>query len=45
MFDQDRNDGGGSGGWGFIIFILIFVVGNFFLYKYTGWFLIPIPRR
>lgn len=36
-------DGGGLGGW--IIFILIFGVGNLILYSTTGIFLIPIPRR
>ena len=36
-------DGGGMGGW--IIFILIFGVGNLILYKTTGIFIIPIPRR
>jgi hypothetical protein len=30
---------------GWIIFILIFVVGNAILYATTGIFLIPIPRR
>lgn len=41
MGDDDE----GGGGFGWIIFILIFVVGNFILYKTTGIFLIPIPRR
>ena len=35
----------GGGGMGWIIFILIFVVGNGILYMTTGIFLIPIPRR
>lgn len=37
------DDGGNLRGW--IIFILIFGVGNFILYSTTGIFLIPIPRR
>ena len=38
--------GGGSNPYmGWIIFILIFVVGNGILYATTGIFLIPIPRR
>jgi hypothetical protein len=35
----------GGGGWGWLIFILIFGLGNLILYWTTGWFLIPIPRR
>jgi hypothetical protein len=34
-----------SGVWGWVIFILIFGVGNLILYSTTGWFIIPIPRR
>ena len=30
---------------GWIIFILVFVVGNAILYATTGIFLIPLPRR
>jgi hypothetical protein len=30
---------------GWIIFILIFGVGNLILYRTTGIFFIPIPRR
>lgn len=42
--DHDNNQDGGSGkGW--IIFILIFGVGNLILYSTTGIFLIPIPRK
>jgi hypothetical protein len=37
------DDDGGVQGW--LIFILIFGVGNFILYHFTGIFLIPIPRR
>jgi hypothetical protein len=37
------DDDGGGMGW--IIFILIFGVGNLILYMTTGIFLIPIPRR
>lgn len=34
-----------KGGMGWLWFILIFGVGNLILYKTTGIFLIPIPRR
>ncbi len=37
------DEGGGAMGW--LIFILIFGVGNFLLWKFTGIVLIPIPRR
>ena len=40
MSDDDDNP---VMGW--IIFILIFGVGNLILYSTTGIFLIPIPRR
>lgn len=40
---DEEGGGGGMGGW--IIFILIFGVGNLILYKTTGIFIIPIPRR
>jgi hypothetical protein len=40
MSDQDNK---GMMGW--IIFILIFGVGNLILYMTTGIFFIPIPRR
>jgi hypothetical protein len=40
---SDDGDGSGLGGW--IIFILIFGVGNLILYSTTGIFLIPFPRR
>ncbi|MGE0707001.1 MAG: hypothetical protein AB7N76_02580 [Planctomycetota bacterium] len=40
---MSEEEGGGAGGW--IIFILIFGVGNLILYKTTGTFIIPIPRR
>jgi hypothetical protein len=39
----DGEEGGGLGGW--IIFILIFGVGNLILYKTTGILFIPIPRK
>lgn len=39
---SDDDDGGGLGGW--IIFILIFGVGNFILYQTTGMLIIPIRR-
>lgn len=38
------NDEEGSGWMGWVIFILIFGVGNFVLYKTTGIVLIPIRR-
>jgi len=34
-----------GGGWGWIMFFLIFVVGNGVLYATTGIFLIPLPRK
>lgn len=37
------DDDGGLMGW--VIFFLIFGVGNFILYMTTGIFIIPIPRR
>jgi hypothetical protein len=40
---DNNEDGGGLMGW--VIFILIFGVGNLILYLTTGIFLIPIPRR
>jgi hypothetical protein len=39
---DDDDDGGGLMGW--VIFILIFGVGNFILYKTTGIVIIPIRR-
>jgi hypothetical protein len=39
MSDED----GGATGW--IVFLLIFVVGNIIAYKACGIVLIPIPRR
>lgn len=39
------SDDEGSGLQGWIIFILIFGVGNAILYYFTGIFFIPIPRR
>jgi hypothetical protein len=42
----DDNEGGGGGAvLGWIIFLLIFGVGNLILYATTGIFIIPIPRR
>lgn len=41
---SEENDGG-NGLIGWIIFILIFGVGNLILYATTGIFFIPIPRR
>lgn len=40
---QEPEKGGGGMGW--LWFILIYGVGNLILYKTTGIFLIPIPRR
>ena len=42
MSDDDE---GGSGILGWVIFILIFGVGNAILYFTTGILLIPIPRK
>jgi hypothetical protein len=41
------SEGGGmsNAAMGWLIFLLIFVVGNIVLYAATGWFIIPIPRR
>ena len=39
---SDEDGGSGLGGW--VIFILIFGVGNFILYQTTGIVLIPIRR-
>jgi hypothetical protein len=38
-----KEESSGVSGW--LIFILIFGVGNLILYSTTGIFLIPIPRR
>ena len=38
-------DDSGFQGMGWVIGLLVFGVGNYFLYKYTGWLIIPIPRR
>ena len=39
-------EGGGSNAWvGWLIFILIFGVGNWILYATTGIVLIPLGRR
>jgi hypothetical protein len=43
MSDDDEGGGGAVVGW--IIFLLIFGVGNLILYMTTGIFFIPIPRR
>jgi hypothetical protein len=40
-----EGEGGGNPAVGWIIFILIFGVGNLILYATTGIFFIPIPRR
>jgi hypothetical protein len=36
---------GGNKLMGWVIFILIFVVGNIILYNTTGWVIIPFGRR
>jgi len=43
--ERMSEEGGGSSAKGWIIFILIFGVGNLILYLTTGIFLIPISRR
>ncbi len=43
MGKDSEDEGGGMGGW--LIFFLIFGLGNFILYATTGIFLIPIPRK
>ncbi len=40
---SEQGEDSGMKGW--IIFILIFGVGNLILYKTTGIFLIPFPRK
>ncbi|MFN0055637.1 MAG: hypothetical protein ACKV0T_26105 [Planctomycetales bacterium] len=40
---SDDDEGGGIMGW--VIFILIFGVGNVILYYTTGIVFIPIPRK
>jgi hypothetical protein len=40
---SENQQGNGIMGW--VIFILIFGVGNLILYSTTGIFLIPFPRR
>ncbi|MBI4606380.1 MAG: hypothetical protein HY721_30815 [Planctomycetes bacterium] len=42
---SDDDGGGGSSYKGWVIFILIFVVGNYILYATTGFFIFPLPRR
>jgi hypothetical protein len=43
---RQSDGGGGSNAWiGWLIFFLIFGVGNLILYSTTGIFFIPIPRR
>ena len=43
MSDDENREGSGVMGW--VVFILIFGVGNLILYKTTGWFILPIPRK
>jgi hypothetical protein len=43
--EPPQEDSGMAAVWGWIIFFLIFGVGNFILYQTTGIFIIPIPRR
>jgi hypothetical protein len=42
---NQANADSSSGVWGWVLFILIFGVGNLILYSTTGWLIIPIPRR
>ncbi len=46
--EMQEGDGGGDGGHnqmvGWLIFLLIFGVGNIILYSTTGWLIIPIRR-
>jgi hypothetical protein len=39
------SDEQGSGATGWIVFLLIFVVGNLITYNACGVYFIPIPRR
>ncbi len=41
MSDENKE----SGGYGWLIFLLIYGVGGFILYQTTGILLIPIPRK
>jgi hypothetical protein len=44
---MSEEEGGGSGGnqlVGWLVFLLIFGVGNAILYATTGWLIIPIRR-
>ena len=43
--DSQEQKEASSGLAGWIIFILIFGVGNLILYNTTGWLIIPIPRK
>lgn len=43
-YDDDEHDGESNPLMGWIIFLLIFGVGNFILYQTTGIFIIPIRR-
>jgi hypothetical protein len=43
-YQQPAQGGGSNAAMGWLIFILIFGVGNVILYATTGWFLIPIRR-
>lgn len=42
---NDHNDNDGSNVVGWIVFILIYGMGNLILYNTTGMLLIPIPRK
>jgi hypothetical protein len=44
-FQNQASTGSNSGVWGWVLFILIFGVGNLILYSTTGWLIIPLPRR
>lgn len=41
---NQKQGGGGNAAMGWVIFILIFGVGNVILYATTGWLIIPIRR-
>jgi hypothetical protein len=43
--DDVADDGGNNSVVGWVVFILIFGVGNYILYQTTGWLIIPIPRK
>ncbi|MFH1861877.1 MAG: hypothetical protein ABH878_03600 [bacterium] len=42
---ENKQEKEGDGIMGWVMFILIFGVGNLILYKTTGMLLLPIPRK